>query len=85
MISRKDLQNWFTRHPLSGKETVKHERIRVAAWAFAEVVLRETPPGADQSTTIRKIREAAMTANAAIACGEGQVKPVKLRVRLRDL
>jgi hypothetical protein len=37
---------------------------------FAETIIRNTPPGSDQSAAIRKVREAVMTANAAIACGE---------------
>jgi hypothetical protein len=38
-----------------------------AAKNFAEVILANCPSGADRSDAIRKIREARMTANAAIA------------------
>ena len=40
---------------------------RAKAKEFAEAVLMFTPKSADQSAAIRKIREAVMTANAAIA------------------
>jgi len=36
---------------------------------FAQAILMDTPSGPDQTTAIRKVREAVMTANAAIACG----------------
>lgn len=41
--------------------------IRDAAKVFAAVVIDNTPQCADQTAVIRKIREAVMTANAAIA------------------
>lgn len=67
-ITQKDLNNWFTYHPPLGTDIPKFTRIREEAKAFAEVILENTPPCADQSAAIRKIREAVMTANAAIAC-----------------
>ncbi|MGQ0816371.1 MAG: hypothetical protein ACT4O1_18230 [Gemmatimonadota bacterium] len=35
----------------------------------ADIILDCTPIGADQAAAVRKVREAVMTANAAIACG----------------
>ena len=69
MISDENLQNWFTYHSPTPDQLPKYLKIREAARAFAEVVVECTPPSADQSAAIRLIREAAMTANAAIACG----------------
>lgn len=64
------LDNWFTHHPPEGPEQIeKYKEIREAGKAFAEVLVECTPPSADQSAAIRKVREAVMTANAAIACG----------------
>lgn len=40
---------------------------------LAHLIYELTPPGADQQAAIRKVREAIMTANAAIAC-EGEVQ-----------
>lgn len=68
MVTQESLDNWFTYHPPEAGEPEKYEKIRQAAKAFAEVVLELTPPSADQTAAIRKIREAVFTANAAIAC-----------------
>lgn len=64
-----DLDNWFTYHQPSADDTKRYQRLRDAARAFADVIVAETPPSADQTAAIRKVREAVMTANAAIACG----------------
>jgi len=57
----------FTYHPPTPVTTPKFEAINLAAKHFAEVVAANCPPGPDRSDVIRKIREARMTANAAIA------------------
>jgi hypothetical protein len=64
-----DLDNWFTYHAPSPDQLPKYQAIRDAARAFADVIVANTPASADQTAAVRKIREAAMTANAAIACG----------------
>ena len=69
MITDQDLQNWFSYHKPEGDQNEKYETIRTAALEFAQVILDETPQSADQTAAIRKVREAVMTANAAIACG----------------
>lgn len=70
-ISTADLDNWFAFHParpgsLAGE---KHQAVRDAAREFAGTIMDITPPGPDQTTAIRTVREAMMWANAAIACG----------------
>lgn len=67
-VTRADLMHWFTYHKPEGDQPAKYEAIRAAGHQFAEVILAATPPSADQTAAIRKIREAVMTANAAIAC-----------------
>lgn len=73
-MKKTDLDWWFRYHPPcehpDGAQEVsgRYERIRAAGKAFAEVLLEETPPSADQSAAIRKVREAVYTANAAVAC-----------------
>ena len=62
MITDEQIQNWFTYHAPNGLE-------QIAAHEFALTILANTPSSADQTTAIRKIREAVMMANAAIACG----------------
>ena len=61
------LSELFTYHPVREDQAPKYTAIRSAAKYFAEVLLANTPSGADQSAAIRKVREAVMTANAAIS------------------
>lgn len=63
------LINWFAYHPPQPEDIPKYNAIREAALDFAKVIEKNTPPSADQTAALRKIREAVMTANAAIACG----------------
>ena len=63
------LQNWFQYHAPTEGQTALYEELRTAAFDFAGVICKCTPPSADQSAAIRKVREAVMTANASIACG----------------
>jgi hypothetical protein len=65
-----ELVGLFTYHPPKDDQPVRYGLIRSAALDFARLVLANTPPCADQTAAIRKIREAVMTANAAIACNE---------------
>lgn len=65
-INKTNLPAIFTFHD-DPANVPKFIRIREAALEFAETVLDNTPACADQSVAIRKIREAVMTANAAIA------------------
>lgn len=66
----KDLPNLFTYHTPHGTQAARYEEIRDAGLKFAQVIMAATPECADQSAAIRKVREAMMTANAAIACFE---------------
>lgn len=67
-MDSQELSNLFRYHaPLPG-QAQKYERLRAAALTFAQAVIAETPPSADQTAAIRKVREAVMTANASIAC-----------------
>ena len=68
MPTEHELTNWFRYHPPTAGDRDKYDRLRCAAKKFAQDVMECTPPCADQSAAIRKIREAVMTANAAIAC-----------------
>lgn len=62
-----DLEHLFKYHPPDLDQMGKYTLIRNTAKFFAQVILDNTPPGADQSAAIRHIRDAVMTANAAIA------------------
>ena len=61
------LETWFKYHndPL---KVVHYEAINEAARNLAATVMQHTPRCADQSAALRLIRDARMTANAAIAC-----------------
>jgi len=67
VITRGDLQEIFTYHVPEPDQIPAYEELRITAHHFAELILRLTPQCADQSAAIRKVREAVMTANAAIA------------------
>lgn len=69
MITKLAIENWFTYHKPTGGQPEAYVKIRDAGKALAEVILETTPESADQTAAIRKVREAVMTANAAIACG----------------
>lgn len=67
MITDADLNNMFTYHAPSGTQACRYHDIREAGKHMAQVILASTPPSADQSAAIRQVRQAVMTANAAIA------------------
>lgn len=64
------IENWFKYHPPNADQTNRYVAIRAAGKEFALTISANTPRGADRKAAIRKVREAVMTANAAIACGE---------------
>lgn len=68
MIKPEDLDWWLTYHAPKEQQMVGYTEIRAAALRFARTILDYTPASADQSAAIRKVREAVMTVNAAIAC-----------------
>ena len=70
-ITEERLLNWFTYHPPLPEQIPAYEELRAAGLEFARTIIRLTPPSADQSVAIRKIRESVMAANSAIAC-QGQ-------------
>jgi hypothetical protein len=69
MVTKEHIDVWFKYHPpQNASQQEKYERLRDGAKAFAQIILETTPVSADQTAAIRKVREAVMTANAAIAC-----------------
>jgi hypothetical protein len=68
MISERQLENWFTYHSPTPEQIPKYQAIREAGLALAKVIVENAPDCADTTAAVRKIREACMTANAAIAC-----------------
>jgi hypothetical protein len=68
-ITVADLDNWFTYHSPTAEQLPRYQAIRDSGKALAKTILENTPASADQTAAIRKVREACMTANQAIACG----------------
>jgi hypothetical protein len=62
-----DRDDVFKYHAPSADQIPKYEAIREAGKHFCRAVEENTPRCADQSAAIRKIREAVMTANSAVA------------------
>mgnify|MGYP001595371972 CR=1 FL=1 len=68
------IERLFTYHAPSEAQTHQYLRIRNAAKALVRCIDAECPPGPDRTAAVRKIREAVMTANAAIATGNTQYR-----------
>ena len=63
------LTHQFTYHSPTAETIPKYKELREKGLDFARVIDNLCPNGPDKSAAIRKVREAVMTANAAIACG----------------
>lgn len=69
MITKEQLENWFSYHSPTPEQLPKYQAIREAALNLATVIVENSPSSADQTAAIRKVSEAMMTGNAAIARG----------------
>jgi hypothetical protein len=69
MITKENLENWFTYHAPTPDQLPKFQAIREAGLNLAQTIVDNSPASADQTAAIRLIREACFTANASIACG----------------
>jgi hypothetical protein len=63
-MEQQNNDNWVS----TPDQLPKYVAIRAAALAFANVINENAPDSPDKSAAVRMIREAAMAANAAIAC-----------------
>lgn len=68
-FTREQLRDIFTYHAPNADQQVAYEKLRNAAYDFAVALVELTPPSADQSAALRKLRDCVMTANASIALG----------------
>lgn len=66
-VTHANLDEVFRYHAPKGDEPDKYEAINKAAKELAAVILNCTMPCADQQAALRLVREARMTANAAVA------------------
>ncbi|HWE97577.1 MAG TPA: hypothetical protein VG269_26715 [Tepidisphaeraceae bacterium] len=67
-MTSEQLEHWFTYHQPGPGDQEKYEAIRGAGFRLAQTILLRTPASADQTAAVRKVREAVMTACAAVAC-----------------
>lgn len=67
-----DIDNWFRYHRPTGNQAARYEGIREAGRQMAISIVAMAPDTRERTVAIRRIREAVMYANAAIACNEGR-------------
>ena len=70
MITEQDIQEYFTYHAPKPDQIVRYQKIRDAAKQFAQVLIENTQVSADQTATIRLLRQVVMSANQTIALEE---------------
>ena len=66
-VTRENVDDVFSYHAPKDQQPTQYAKVREAAKGMAIVILDNTPQCADQQAAIRLLREAVMTANAAIA------------------
>jgi hypothetical protein len=66
-ITKANLKDVFSYHAPLVTQLDQYSALRTAARDFAETILDNTPTCADQQAALRHVREAVMTANAAVA------------------
>ena len=71
----------FTYHPPTPEQRLAYGKINEAAMQLAKVINDNVPECPDKSAAIRLVREARMTANAAVACEPGQETPHDWQMR----
>lgn len=67
-FTQEQLDNWFKYHSPTEEQQRCYVRIREAGKQLAVAISECCPKSADATAAVRKVREAVMTANAAIAC-----------------
>ena len=65
-VTQQNLREVFSYQEPSDGQVERMQHIRAAAADLADAILKDAPTCPDQTAAIRKVREAAMTANAAI-------------------
>lgn len=66
-VTKENLNDVFTYHAPNDIQQKQYVALRNSAADFAFTILENTPTCADQQAAIRLVREAVMTANAAVA------------------
>jgi hypothetical protein len=63
-----DIDNVFTYHPPVGDQVERYQYIREGGRILARLIDGQAPDGPEKTLALRKLQEAVMWANAAIAC-----------------
>ena len=71
-------------HAPTEMQQIRYGKIRTATQALVEVIVDMCPPSADRSAAIRKVREAAMAANASIAVDQDDVNMLNREPEVPD-
>jgi len=66
-VTKENLSEVFTYHAPDDLQLEQYGALRMAAFDFALTIIENTPSCADQQAALRLVREAVMTANAAVA------------------
>ena len=66
------LEELFGYHNPNSEQALRMDAIRESAKQFARTVIKHMPGGRDRRAVIRKIREAAMTANQCVMIGDSR-------------
>ena len=69
-MDKKELENVFTYHAPTPDQVKDYAKIRSEGKRLATIITKLCPDSREKSIAIRKIREAVMWANAAIACNQ---------------
>lgn len=70
-IAHSKLEQWFSTAALPAvpeRDDGPMQEIRIKSLALAKAIVSNTPPSADQSAAIRKVREAMASSAQAIVC-----------------
>ena len=70
MSTQEDLDNWYSYHAPTPEQVDKYEAIRAKAKELAELFDATAPTCADTTAAHRKLRDAVMAMNLAIACND---------------
>ena len=76
MIVREEIARRFSYHKPDTERAAKHDSLRGALQAAADIVVESTPPGREQSLAVTKLEEAMFWANAALARPKQEGPPV---------
>ena len=69
MLTKEHIDAFFTYHPPQGDDAGHYKAMNDCFRNAAHGIFNHTPKGAEQTLAIRKLQEARMWANAAVAIG----------------